>query len=455
MKQTTALYSEAARPQFHFTAQKNWLNDPNGLVFFDGEYHLFYQYNPFGSEWGNMHWGHAVSTDLVHWTELPIALYPDGLGTMYSGSAVVDWSDTTGFQAGDAPPLVAAYTAAGGDDPGSPGQLYTQCLAFSHDRGRTWEKYAGNPVLPHRAGQNRDPKVIWDTVHSCWVVCLYLEGNDFALYTTPDLKQWTHLETFALPGSDECPDFFPLSVEGELGKPLWVFMGANGLYLLGEFDGEKFTVTEGPYRSDYGANFYAGQTYSDIPAADGRRIQIVWMRGGVYPEMPFNQQMSFPCTLTLHRHAEGLRLHRNPIHEIQRQRGAVHRWLNQAVQPGENPLPAISGELFEILVEVADNKGGGAWGLFVGGQEVRYDPSSRTLHCLGCSAPLDAENGKITLHLLVDRTSIEVFANGGLISLSSCFVPVPGKSGLAFFAEDSAATVISLEIYELHSAWAV
>ena len=455
MKQTTALYGEAARPQFHFTARENWLNDPNGLVFFDGDYHLFYQYNPFGNEWGNMHWGHAVSPDLVHWTELPIALFPDALGTMYSGSAVVDWSNTTGLQTGDAPPLVAAYTAAGGDDPASAGEQYTQCLAFSHDRGRTWEKYAGNPVLPHRAGQNRDPKVIWDPAHCQWIICLYLEGNDFALYTTPNLKQWTHLETFALPGSDECPDFFPLSVEGEQGPPLWVFMGANGLYLLGEFDGSQFTVTEGPYRSDYGANFYAGQTYSDIPAADGRRIQIVWMRGGVYPEMPFNQQMSFPCALSLHRHAEGLRLHRNPVREIEALRRAAHHWQNLTVSAGENPLSAIRGELLEIFAEVTDHEGGGAWGFRVGGQEVRYDPSSRTLHCLGCAAPLAAEDGKITLHLLVDRTSIEVFANGGLISLSSCCVPIGSEAGLEFFAENAAITLASLEIHELHSAWAV
>ena len=455
MNDSLRLYAETARPQFHFSARKNWLNDPNGLVFFDGEYHLFYQYNPFGTEWGNMHWGHAVSPDLVHWEELPIALYPDALGTMYSGSAVVDWSNTTGFQSGEDPPLVAIYTAAGGDDPGSAGQKYTQCLAFSSDRGRTWEKYAANPVQGHIAGQNRDPKVIWDPAHSRWIICLYLEGNDFALFTSPDLKQWTQIQAFALPGSDECPDFFPLPITGEPDETRWVFIGANGLYLLGEFDGQKFTVTEGTLRPEYGANYYAAQTYSDIPDADGRRISIAWMRGGVYPEMQFSQQMSFPCALTLHRHAEGLRLHRNPVREIETLRGAAHHWQDLTVTAGENPLSGVSGELFEILLEVADQPGGNAWGLHLGAHEVRYDPQSRTLTCLGCAAPLEAEDGRITLHLLVDRTSVEVFANNGQLSLSSCFVPAPGKSSLELFAEKSAVQITSLAVYELHSAWPI
>ena len=398
---SSKLYCEAARPQFHYTAQANWLNDPNALVFFDGEYHLFYQYNYTGVVWGNMHWGDAVSADLVHWKEQPIALSPDTLGTMYSGSAVVDWSNTTGFGTGETPPLVAIYTAAGGDDPQSAGRMYTQCPASSADHGRTWDKYAGNPVLPHIANGNRDPKVIWEEAHSCWVICLDLTGVDFALFTTPDLKQWTHLQTFELPGSDECPDFFPLQIEGEAGEPCWVFIGANGLYLLGTFDGHRFTVTEGPFRPNYGANFYAGQTYSDIPAADGRRIQIAWMRGGVYPEMPFSQQMSFPCSLTLHRHAEGLRLHRNPVREIFQLRGAESTWHDLTVQPGENPLSAVTGELFEIQLEVADRPGDG----------------------------------------------------DGLVSLSSCFVPSAAKAPLKFFAEASEVSLVSPEIYALRSYW--
>jgi len=447
------LYAETARPQFHFSAQENWLNDPNGLVFFGGEYHLFYQYNPYGTEWGNMHWGHAVSPDLVHWEELPIALYPDALGTMYSGSAIVDRVNTTGLQTGEDPPLVVAYTAAGGDDPGSAGQKYTQCLAFSSDRGRTWEKYAGNPVQGHIAGQNRDPKVIWDPAHSRWVICLYLEGNDFALFTSPDLKQWAHTQTFALPGSDECPDFFPLPITGELDESRWVFLGANGLYLLGQFDGQKFTVTEGPLRPEYGANYYAAQTYSDIPGYDGRRISIAWMRGGVYPEMQFSQQMSFPCALTLHRHAEGVRLHRNPVREIETLRDAAHHWENLTVSAGENPVSSVDGDLFEILIEVAAQPSGSAWGLRFGDAEVRYGPGSRTLTCLGCCAPLEAEDGKITLQLLMDRTSIEVFANDGLVSLSSCFVPAAAETSPEFFAETGPVPIISLEIFELHSAW--
>ncbi len=160
-RQESTLYHEALRPQFHFTPARNWMNDPNGLVYYRGEYHLFFQHNPFGRQWGNMTWGHAVSPDLVHWRQLPNAIEPDRLGTIYSGSAVVDRDNTTGFQQGREKPLVAIYTAAGGSSPQSQGQPYTQCLAYSTDRGRTWTKYAGNPVLPHVIGENRDPKVIW------------------------------------------------------------------------------------------------------------------------------------------------------------------------------------------------------------------------------------------------------------------------------------------------------
>ncbi len=267
------------------------------------------------------------------------------------------------------------------------------------------------------------------------------------------MKQWTHTQTFVLPGSDECPDFFPLPITGEPDESRWVFLGANGLYLLGEFNGQKFTVTEGPLRPEYGANYYAAQTYSDIPDADGRRISIAWMRGGVFPEMPFSQQMSFPCTLTLHRHAEGVRLHRNPVREIEMLRGAAHQWHNLTVSAGENPVFSVRGGLFEIKIEVADKPSGSAWGLRFDGAEVRYDPQSRTLTSLGCSAPLEAEDGKITLHILVDRTSIEVFANKGLVSLSSCFVPAAAETSLEFFAETGTVPIVSLDVTELHSVW--
>ena len=215
------LYREKLRPQFHFSSRRGWNNDPNGLVYYDGEYHLFYQHNPFGWRWGNMHWGHAVSPDLVHWTELPDALCPDALGTIYSGSAVVDKQNTAGFQTGDEQVLVCIYTSAGSHAPAS--VPFTQSIAYSNDRGRTWTKYDGNPALGHLRGANRDPKVVWHEPTSKWIMALYLDGDDYALFGSPDLKSWEKLCDVVMPSTGECPDFFELPVNGDAANTRWVY----------------------------------------------------------------------------------------------------------------------------------------------------------------------------------------------------------------------------------------
>ena len=338
------------RPQFHFTAKTNWLNDPNGLVFYGGRYHLFFQHNPSGIEWGNMTWGHAVSTDLVHWRQLDEALRPDRLGTIFSGSAVVDWQNTSGFQSGPEKPLVCFFTSAGGTSAESKGQPFTQSLAFSTDGGDTWTKFAQNPVLRHVAGENRDPKVIWHAPTKKWVMALYLDGEHYALFSSPNLKDWTRLSDIPTFGASECPDLFelplaenrrglsrfaesaeqkgtvPLSAGGSRTGSRWIFWGGNNHYLIGRFDGTTFTKESGPHRFEYGDNYYAAQTYSDIPASDGRRIQIAWMRGGKYPGMPFNQQMSFPSSLTLETTPDGPRLFRRPVKELALLHKERHAW---------------------------------------------------------------------------------------------------------------------------------
>lgn len=437
-------YSETHRPQFHFTSQKNWLNDPNGLVFFEGEYHLFFQHNPDGREFGLMAWGHAVSRDLLHWQELEVALKPDALGLIYSGSAVVDWDNTTGFGRGGVPPLVALYTAVG--------KPFTQCLAFSLDRGRTWTKYDGNPVLPHIAGENRDPKVVWHAPSRRWVMALYLDGSDFALFSSPDMKTWTRLQNLTLPGCDECPDFFEMPVQGSPTEYRWVFTAANGNYQVGSFDGHTFTPETGVLPSDYGANFYAVQTYSDIPRADGRRIQIAWMRGGEYPQMPFNQQMSFPCELTLRQTPDGPRLFRQPVRELAGLYTSKHEWHDQTLAPGDDPLRALSGDLWDIQAEFQVGPAT-AIRFQVRGVEIRYDVRAQTLTALGRTAPLKLNDGRLTLRLLVDRTSLEVFGDGGQISLTGCFLPAQDDHTLAARADGGTAKIVSLTVHPLRSAW--
>ncbi len=453
--QTTPLYGETYRPQFHFTAQRGWLNDPNGMVFYKGEYHLFFQHNPFGLQSGNLTWGHAVSRDLTHWEQIANAITPDVYGPIWSGSAVVDEHNTSGLQSGPEKTLVAFYTAAGGTSPESKGQPFTQRMVYSNDRGRTWTKYEHNPVIPHIIGEDRDPKVVWYAPTRKWIMALFLDRDDYAFFSSPDLTKWTRFQTLTTPGNGECPDFFEMPVQGKPGLHKWVFTTASGRYLVGDFDGAKFTPDAGLQQVDYGANYYAVQTFSDVPASDGRRIQIAWMSGGEYPQMPFNQQMSYPCEMTLHDTPDGLRLYRYPVKEITRlyaKPSGPNQWHNAALNPGDNPLSALKGELWDI--EATFEIGNGAdFGLRIRGEDVRYHVKEQTLSCLGRTAPLKAAGSRVTLRVLADRTSLEVFGNGGQASLTSCYLPSPQEQSLEAFTEGGTATLVSLVAHKLHSAW--
>jgi len=438
------LYRERYRPQFHFSSRRGWNNDPNGLVYHAGEYHLFYQHNPYGWKWGNMHWGHAVSPDLVHWTELGDALFPDQHGTCFSGSAVVDEGNTSGLGTGDEPPLVCVYTGAG--DP------FTQCLAYSTDRGRTWRTYEGNPVLAHIIGGNRDPKVIWYAPERKWVMALYLDGNDFALFSSPNLKQWERMSDVHLPGSSECPEFFEIALDDDAADTRWVFYGGNGLYLVGGFDGTTFTAEAGdPRRLNYGNCFYASQTYNGLPPEDGRRILVGW---GTFemPGMPFNQMMDFPVELTLRSTPDGPRLFALPAREIAALHTKKHAWTHLALREGRNPLADVSGELFHIRARF--KVGAGAqFGFHIRGIPVVYNAAHRSLSCWTASAPLEPVDGTITLELLVDRTSIEVFANEGFLYMPVGVLPSDQLQTLDVFTRGGATRLDALEVYELKSAW--
>jgi fructan beta-fructosidase len=444
------LYNETYRPQFHFSPRKNWTNDPNGLVYYKGEYHLFFQHNPFGIDWGNMTWGHAVSTDLVHWKQVGNALDPDKLGTMFSGSAVVDWNNTAGFQKGDEKTLVAIYTAAGGTSDLSKGQPFTQCIAYSTDAGKTWTKYEKNPVLQHIVGGNRDPKVVWYEPDKKWIMALYKDGSTFAFFSSPDLKTWTHLHDIDVPGCDECPDFFPLAVDGDKNNMKWVWTAANGRYLVGSFDGKRFAPQTKVQHSDWGRNYYAVQTFSDTP--DGRRIQIAWMRGGRYPKMPFNQQMSFPCEMKLRNTPQGLRMDRTPVKELDLLRTKEQKWSDVTVKPGDNPLAGVSGELMEIQAEIEMGDASG-FSFNTRGEIINYSAADKKITCLGASAPLDPAGKTIKLQILVDRSSIEVFGNAGEIAMTSCFLAKPGNKELALTGTGGTIRVVSMQVYELKSAW--
>jgi len=444
------LYREKHRPQFHFSSRRGWINDPNGLTFYKGEYHLFYQHNPYGTKWGNMHWGHAVSRDLVHWTELGDALSPDRLGTMFSGSGVVDQGNTAGFQNGDEKTMVCIYTAAGGTSLESRGKPFTQCIAYSNDCGRTWTKYRRNPVIGHIVGRNRDPKVLWHQPSSKWVMALYLAENDYGLFTSSDLKSWVLQDRIEFPGAQECPDLFELPVRGAGMASKWVFWGANGTYLLGHFDGNTFETDGEVHRHNWG-NAYAAQTWSNVPVEDGRCIQVSWLRGDI-PAMPFNQMMTFPVELSLRMTDDGPRLFSTPVREIE----SLHRrkLLCQAVSVNEanQVLKSIDSNLLHVRSELQVHDAA-VLGLDIRGIQVTYDARTLELSCGGRVAPLAPVKGKVALEVLVDRACVEIFGNHGRVYMPLSVILPEDDRPLSLFSKGGTAGVARLEVYELRSAW--
>jgi fructan beta-fructosidase len=432
------LYRESLRPQFHFSSRRGWLNDPNGLVFHEGEYHLYYQHNPYGWGWGNMHWGHAVSPDLVHWKELPIAIYPQRFNDWaFSGSAVVDRENTSGWKRGDADVLVAAYTSTGRGE----------CIVWSRDRGRTWTEYEGNPVVKH---DGRDPRLLWHEPTRQWVMALYDEAEKkrwITFHTSPDLKTWTYQSR--IEGFYECPDFFELPVDGDAKNTRWVLTGASSEYMIGRFDGREFRPETPMLPGHRGENFYAAQTFSNEPR--GRVVQIGWGRFDT-PGMPFNQMMCFPAELSLRTVAEGLRLCWQPVAEIEKLRAKSQRFEPRTLSPGENALGGIDADLLEIRAEFEPGTATEV-AFDVQGVRVAYDTAKQELVAKRFRVPLPPIGGKVRLIILADRTSLEVFGNEG-----AAYVPlgVPlrdAKKPLSLSTAGGTAKITALEVHELRSAW--
>lgn len=439
------LYHETLRPQIHFSQRRGWNNDPNGLVYYQGEYHLFFQHNPYGWNWGNMHWGHAVSKDLIHWKELSEALYPDALGTMFSGSAVVDWNNTSGLQTGSEKPIVCIFTGAG--------NLFSQGLAFSNDRGRTWKKYDKNPVVPQITNGNRDPKVYWHTPTKQWVMALYVEKDKrhtIHFLTSPNLKDWTVASQ--VEGFFECPDYFELPVDGNTANRKWVLTAASSEYMVGAFDGKTFTPETPKLKGQLGVGFYAAQTYCDVPAADGRRIQLGWMQAPS-PGMPFNQSMTLPLELKLITTADGPRLTWAPAKETALLRAKSHNAGPLTLKPSDTtPLAEVRGELLELRAEFEPGAAS-VLNLKVRGVAISYDATKQELTVNGHHAPAPLRSGKQRLILYTDRTFFEVFASDGLTYVPMPVIPKAEDRSIEIAVSGDPVKFNTLEAHELRSIW--
>jgi sucrose-6-phosphate hydrolase SacC (GH32 family) len=660
--QTARLYREPWRPQFHFTPATHWMNDPNGLVFYDGEYHLFYQFNPFGDTWGHMSWGHAVSKDLVRWMHLPVALYEENDIMIFSGSAVVDWKNTSGFGQRGKPPLVAIYTGHYTKKP-----LQNQHIAYSNDRGRTWTKYSGNPVLDIGEREFRDPKVFWHEPTRRWVmVAAWPTHRKVRFYASPNLKDWTHLSDFGPAGSTtgiwECPDLFPIAVEtgreivnhkSKIINQRWGLIvnvgsgapagGSGCQYFVGDFDGRRFTLDAsfpkpepefvpdgklladfegsdyagwqangdafgaGPARgkiggqqpvdgfrggglvntfrdgdkaqgtltspefeithdylsfligggnhagktcmnlltdgrvartatgdnaerltwkswtvrelrgrratleivdretagwghinldhvlladeparpatvpalwADFGPDFYAAVSWSDIPKRDGRRLWIGWMSNwqyaGAVPTSPWRSAMSLPRELALRRTPAGLRLVQQPVRELRNIRGQRFRLGQAAFSEANDWLRRhqVAGDQWEIEVEFDVSGNAADFGLRflpASNQEtvIRCDPSRQVLaldrtragradfHAKfagAYEAPLRLRDGRVRLHLFIDRSSVEIFGNDGDSTLTALVLPGPSSAPMELWPAGSAVTVQQMRVWRLKPA---
>ncbi len=481
----SAGYDQPYRPQVHFSPREHWTNDPNGLVYFRGEYHLFFQYNPFGDVWGHMSWGHAVSTDLLHWHELPVAI-PEKDGEMvFTGSVVVDHENSSGLCAKGNECMVAVYTGYRKD--GGPEQkngsrtLQNQNLAYSRDAGRTWTRYEGNPVLDLHMSDFRDPSVFWDEKASHWVMAVALPlEHKVRLYGSPDLKHWTQMSEFGpmgdVAGDWECPDLLRVSPAVKNKADVWVMKvglnpgapqgGSGEQYFVGSFDGTRFTAGTQPGShgwTNYGKDDYCAISFNHLPAGN-RPVLLGWMNNWQYaaklPTSPWRGQMSVPRRLSYIQDGAGVALKQEPV--IAPLRGAHTTLTSGAEVVREAP--------FEMVLRF-DPKGQGAFGVKLYSDaehwtEIGFDLAQGEFYVdrtrsgdkvapefpVRTTAPLRKER-PYDLHLIVDRSSVEAYAQDGTIAMTNLIFPPTARTRVVFFSGEGQKPSVSGDVWTLRSIW--
>lgn len=437
------LYKEPLRPAIHFSPRRGWNNDPNGLMYHNGRYHLFFQHNPYAVHWGNPHWGHAVSTDLVHWTELPIALYPRGDDDFpYSGSGVVDHDNTSGWGKNGRPPMVIAFTSTGRGE----------CIAYSQDDGETWKEFDGNPVIQHNG---RDPRLLWHPRTKQWVMAVYSETGaepaapdrqGIAFYTSADLKSWQQRSW--IEGYIDCPDLFALPIDGDPKRMKWVLSCGAGHYSIGEFDGSRF-VPEGPQLpAPKGATLSAAQTFSNHP--EGRVVEIAWGHVDTV-DAPFTQLMSFPTTLSLRTTSDGVRLCRQPVDAIRSLRIRTCDIPAGPLTPSPL-LTELTGEAWDIEAEIRVGTVNPIV-LSIGGEEYVYQPASQMLSGPKGAMPIPLTDGRVELRVLVDKTTVEIFGDHGHVYGMFVRSNTGGNAPLELRTMWGEVHVEKLSVHSLRSIW--
>ena len=486
----TEYYSENLRPQIHFSPPKNWMNDPNGLVYYKGEYHLFYQHNPTEKRWGNIHWGHAVSKDLLHWEHLDIALEPDEYGMMFTGSAVVDKNDTSGFFEGGEG-LVVIYTTA---LPLKSKNFYLQqqCIAYSKDQGRTWHKYEGNPVIENDNWQDfRDPKVFWHEETDSWVMVV-TNGKKVNLYRSSDLKNWKFTSDFAcnafyFEGVWECPDLIKLPVENT-EQEKWILQvgvqdnskaGGSGVqYFVGDFDGFKF-INENPDQKafwvDHGQDFYAAQSWYNLPENEKREVWIAWMNNLSYleavPTNDWNGVMSIPREIKLKKYNDEYYLKQKPIKELNKLKSKKETILEHDLKSDFNC--ELDFDPFEINFKAKIDSEDKLNVNLIRGSDLKinllYDRKNREIVLRRSfriekkmgqvfndthTAVIKGDKEEIDIQLIMDRSTLEVFIKDGEVVFSNLVFPETIDTTIFSIITDSKkGKIFDLNINKLESIW--
>lgn len=472
-----APYREPYRPQFHFSPKVNWTNDPNGLVYFNETYHLFFQHNPFGDVWGHMSWGHATSTDLIHWKELPVAIPESGDVMVFTGSTVADQTNSSGFCLNGKPCLVAVYTGHTFKTAAKPG-VQTQDLAYSNDAGLTWTKFPGNPVLDLHLPEFRDPKVFWSKSAKRWIMGVSLpDDHKVRFYGSPNLKTWTQLSEFgpegAVSGQWECPELFELPVDGNPARTKWVLKiglnpgglqgGSGEQYFVGDFDGTRF-VNGNPKAlrlwTDYGKDCYCALTFNNLPPAQ-KQVMIGWMNNWQYadkiPTKPWRGQMTAPRALALKTYPEGVRLIQQPVDGLRQLRGQHYTYPR---------FKDIHAQVLELDATVDLGQATEVGWKILGGAIVGYDAKSGQVFidrtqagntafspkfAGRVSAPLKAGKS-IRFHILTDQSSIELFAADGQIAMTDIVFPNPAANQVEFYSTGKPGN-ITADAWALQSIW--
>ena len=486
------------RPNFHFTPKANWMNDPNGMFYLNGTYHLYYQYYPDGNVWGPMHWGHATSTNMIAWEEQPIAIYPDDLGLIFSGSAVVDVNNTSGFGKDGIVPIVAMYTYHNmkGEQAGEL-DFQTQAIAYSLDEGMTWVKYDKNPVIPNSGIKDfRDPKVIWDADHSKWIMTL-AAGDKVLFYSSLNLREWILESSFGAAfgqhdGMWECPDLFPIKVSGQ-DETKWVLLvsinpaapngGSGTQYFVGDFDGQKFTLDtdfkqqlqqDSAVWLDYGRDNYAGVTWSNIPKKDGRKLFIGWMSNWEYardvPTETWRSAMTIPRELKLKKNEKEFVLSSAPVTELSKYVSKTIVKETLTVNNQKTIITKSEIDLSRVRIQLEmnhlksdkydftfQNSFGDRLSFGIDNIKKQYylnrqnsgkvtfsDKFANTIS----KAPIKNPSNMLKIEVLVDKTSIEVFYNDGETIMTEIFFPNEPFEAFSINTSDAALILENIKIEE-------